>query len=186
MTQQPVTPHTEWDEKIASVMIYTTDALLWGDIVIKTGIRVSTWLRTQGVPRFVRIFNANRIRFAATGSARPLGVPELFLPSDEITAFHLKPPATDPVDYDPQEPNRKMVPVSAFVGWFRFNGLLRMSNVTDVDRYLDVAKEPYIPVYDLTITNLSVPNMAAIQTPYALVRSRDTSFANREQAPKGA
>ncbi len=186
MIQPQVTPPTEWDEKIASVMIYTPDALLWGDIVIKSGIRVSTWLRTQGVPQFIHIFNANRIRFAATGSARPLAMAEMYLPSSEVVAFHLKPPAADPVDYDPKEPNRKMVPISAYVGWFRFNGFLRMSNVTDIDRYLDVAKEPYIPVYDLTITNLSVPNMAAIQTPYALVRGRDTSFATREEATKGS
>jgi hypothetical protein len=37
------------DEKSTLVMIYTQNMLVRGEVVTRQGVRVSTWLRTQGV-----------------------------------------------------------------------------------------------------------------------------------------
>ena len=41
------------DEKTALVMLYTNNMLVRGEIVIKESLRVSIWLRTQGVPNYI-------------------------------------------------------------------------------------------------------------------------------------
>ncbi|MBI3150575.1 MAG: hypothetical protein HYZ21_00430, partial [Chloroflexi bacterium] len=43
------------DEKTALVMLYTHNMLVRGEIVIKENLRVSIWLRTQGVPNFIHL-----------------------------------------------------------------------------------------------------------------------------------
>ncbi len=172
----PVAP----DEKVSTVMIYTTDSLIWGEVVTKTGIRVSTWLRSQSIPQYINIHNANLVRFGPTGALKPQIYKSLQLPSKQVLAFHLRPPASDPVDYDPSEPMRKMSPTLALVGWFRFDFLVRMSSHTDLDRFLDVSKEDFAGVYDATITNLVVPNMTPIRTPYTLIRSAGVMFSSKE------
>ncbi len=164
-------------EKVTSVMAYTNDHLVWGDFLTKEAIHVSIWLRTPGIPIHILLRDAYVVMFGGSATPKPLRYPELFLPTSQIIGFHIRPPARDPLDYDPTEPNRKMEPVTALVGWFRFNGLIRMVTQTTVERYLEVARETFIPLYDVEVSQPSFPTMSSIRIPFALVRSEKLILA---------
>jgi hypothetical protein len=166
------------DEKVTSVMIYTDKLLVWGDVVTKKTIRVSTWLRTPAVPRFIWIRNATSLEFSG-GAAKTQTFRELHLPSSQVIALHIKPPECDPLDYDPNEPMRKMAPSTALIGSFRFDGCLRMSTHTELERFLDVSKENFMSMYDIAITQPSLPSMSVIRVNIALIRSLSAIFAVR-------
>lgn len=165
-------------EKLTSVMIYTNEMLAVGDVVTKEALRVSTWLRTAAIPEFIWLHDARIIQFAS-GAPKSQSFSEFHMPSAQVKAFHLKPPAQDPLDYDANEPMRKMEPVTALVGLFRFDGFLRMSTQTELNRFLDVAKEAYVSIYDITITNPSIANMGPMHVPFALLRMAYVQFAPR-------
>jgi hypothetical protein len=168
------------DERVSTVMIYTNDQLVWGEVVTKESIRVSTWLRSSSIPQYIILHNANLVRFHGSGMTKPQAHKEFFLPTNQVLAFHLKPPAMDPLDYDPNEPMRKLSPTTVLIGWFRFDGFIRMSTHTNLDRFLDVGKEDFMSFYDMTITNSAVQTMAAIKTPFALIRSRGVLFSSKD------
>ena len=86
----------EPDEKIAMVMAYTSNMLVRGEVVIKENIRVSIWLRTQGVPNYIHIINPQVLLFGGA-APRTLSYPEIFVPTVQVIAFHLAPPAQDPL-----------------------------------------------------------------------------------------
>jgi hypothetical protein len=167
------------NERITSVMIYTANFLTWGEVVTKEAIRVSTWLRTPALPQYILLHNAQLMNFGAS-NPKPQSFKELHLPSSKVIGFHIKPPDHDPLDFDPDEPMRKMEPVTALIGPFRFDGTIRMSTQTNLERFLDVAKEIYTSMYDLEITQPSFPNMGIIRTPMALVRIEHVLFSPRE------
>ena len=113
------------DEKVAQIMAYTTNSLIWGDVVVKEMIRVSTWLRTNAAPDRFPIYNARVLVTTSAAAAKPAVFSELNISVPTVLAFHLAPPGKDPADYDPTEPNRKMDDVSAIVSTFLFKGKLR-------------------------------------------------------------
>lgn len=167
------------DEKVAQIMVYMPMGLYWGDVIVKEIIRVSTWLRTSSAPDTVTLRNANWLPLTSTSGIRPLHFLDLHLPAAQILAYHLMPPAKDPLDYDPTEPNRKMEAVSALVGSFRVDGLLRMATITDLSRYLIVNRELFTGLYDVEISNPVYPSIGIIRSPFILVRQAATIFANR-------
>ena len=167
------------DEKITSVMIYTDNSLVWGHVITKEVIRVSTWLRTPSLPQYIYLHEAQILTFNG-GKPKPQPFKELHLPSKSILAFHIKPPQCDPPDYDDSEAMRKMEPTTALIGQFRFNGMLRMSLHTNLERYLDVAKEPFTSMYELSIANLYYPSMGVIRAPMALIRNELVTFSPRQ------
>ena len=85
------------------------------------------------------------------------------------------------MDYDPNEPQRKMLPTTALIGPFRFDGFLRMSTHTNLERFLDVSKEAFTSMYDLVITQPTIPSMGAIKVPIALIRNETVLFSPREE-----
>lgn len=176
--------HVEPDERVSTVMLYTESYLIWGEVVTKTSIRISTWLRSASVPQYIFVHDANLLRLGGAGTPRPQVYKEFFLPSNQVLAFHLKPPAADPLDYDPNEPMRKMSPTTILIGWFRFDGFVRMSTHTNLERFLDVGKEEFMGFYDITITNLAIPGMAPIKTPFALLRGHGAMFSSKENETK--
>jgi hypothetical protein len=164
------------DEKITSVVVYTDSFMLWGDAVTKERIRVSTWLRTNMSPDILCIYNA-MILYPGGGSARPATYPEIHIPIGKVIAFHMMPPATDPLDYDPTEANRKLEPVSALVGSFRMDGMMRMAQSANLKKYLEISREQYTPLYDVTITHPLLTQMNLPKVGYVIVRQSVTSFA---------
>lgn len=167
------------DEKVCQVMIYTPQALYWGDMVVKQMVRVSTWLRTNTVPDRLCLLNAKALITTAGPAARPMSFPELHIAATQIQALHLVPPAKDPIDFDPTEPNRKMEPVNVILGSFLIKGHVRISANVDLKKYLEVVREAYTAIYDAEITNMLNPAMGAISVPFLLVRQETAVFATR-------
>lgn len=162
------------DEKTALVMLYTHNMLVRGEIVIKESLRVSIWLRTQGVPNYIHIHNPNVILFGGT-PPKSLAYSELFIPTAEVIAFHLAPPAQDLLDYDATEQNRRMQSVEMLVGSFMLKAKLRISAQTELTTYLDISYSSWLSVYEAEITNPYLPQFNA-HVPMLLVNPNHVSF----------
>ncbi len=178
MTQTSVTPAYTIgpDEKSAQVMIYTQSALIWGDVVVKQIIRVSTWPRTNTVPERICIYNAKVMQTNGSTLTKPLQFSELHQSLSQIWGFHLTPPARDPIDYDPTEPNRRMQPISMLMGSFRIDGNLRLAGKSTLAKFLEVTREAFTAIYDAKITNTNLLSLGMISTPFMLVRQETTVF----------
>lgn len=163
------------DEKITPVMVYTINSVLRGEVITKENVRVSTWLRTQGAPRYIRLVRANLVQF--TGAVKSTNSPEVFIPLQTVIALHMIPPASDGVDYDPQEANRAMLPIIVSVGTFQFKGLIRVSAQTGIGPSLELSKIPWLSLYDLEITNSVLPQMPALRVPLAIVNPEQVYFS---------
>ncbi len=167
------------DEKAAQVMIYTMNALFWGETVVKTIIRVSTWLRTNSVPDWIPLYNAGSIVTTSGTAPRTISFIEVDVPVNQIIGFHLLPPAADPVDYDATEPNRRMEPVNALIGTFQVKGSLRINASVTLRHYLEVTRENFTTLYDAEITNLILPAFGPVKVPYILIRQAAAIFTTR-------
>jgi hypothetical protein len=167
------------DEKSAQVMIYTPTSLFWGEVVLKTIIRVSTWLRTNSVPDWISLYNAGSIITTSGTAPRTMHFVEMAVPVQQIIGYHLLPPAVDALDYDPSEPNRRMEPVNALIGTFQVKGLLRINASATLKRFLEVTRENYTPLYDAEITNLILPAFGPVKVPYILIRQVAANFTTR-------
>jgi len=158
------------DEKISRIMVYTPNNLIRGEVITKQIIRVSTWLRSTMAPHHLYLHNAQVLILGNAGSPQTLSLSEFIIPVSLVTAYHLVLPAQDPMDYDANEPNRKMEAATLFIGSFRFKGYIRISSQSTIEKHLDISKEPFMSFYDVEITNPSIPAMATIKAPLALFR----------------
>ena len=174
------TPQIADDEKLTPIMIYTSHSLVWGQLYSKKAIRVSSWLLTDMAPTYMKIFNAQFLIIGGSQPLAPIKQPVLHLQTKGINAFHLMPPNEEGADYDPDEPNRKMVPTKAFVGYFRFDGFARMATFSNMDNYLGAAKGEFITIYDITMTCPMVPSIKGIKAPMILLRQGRVIFAADE------
>jgi hypothetical protein len=165
------------DEKLTPVMIYTANSLIRANVITKENIRVSIWLRMAGAPESIHLSNANVLIFGA--SLQSQNFSDYFLSTQQVLAFHLLPPAVDPVDYDETELNRKMEPITVLVGSFRFNGHTRMSTQTDLATHLSIVRSPLLSIYDIEITNPNLQAMGVLKVPFAIVRTNSVTFGAR-------
>ena len=147
------------DEKTATVLVYTPNMLVRGDVVVKESVRVSIWLRTQGVPNFIHLIKPQVIVFGGT-PPKSHAYEEMFVPTDQVIGFHLAPPAADPMDYDPTEGNRTMQPVHVLMASFFMKGKMRISSAADFATSLEVSKVPWVSIYDAEIVNPYLPQFA--------------------------
>ena len=167
------------DEKTGQIMVYMRNSICWGDVIVKSQIRISTWLRTNAAPDFVAIYNARVLTTTTNITPKPLSFIEMHVDISEIMAYHLVPPAQDPIDYDASEPNRRMVPISVVVSPFKFDGFMRMAGKTDLAKYIEVTRELYTPLYDVEITCPMISGLGTIKVPYVLIRQNGPIFAYR-------
>ena len=140
------------DEKTAMVMVYTHNMLARGEMIAKENARVSTWLRTQGVPNYIHLYKPQVISFGGT-PPKPLSFSEIFIPAVQVIGFHLVPPEQDPLDYDAAETNRMMRPLEVIVGSFLVKGHLRVSTQAELATSLDVLRAAWVSIYDADISN---------------------------------
>lgn len=168
------------DEKITMVMIYLDQGIVWGNVISKSQIRVSTWLRTSAAPDFLTLYQANFLLTYGGTSQKPIQYPVIHIPTPKVLAFHIMPPNSDPVDYDPTEPNRTMEKAGLIVGGFIFEGFIRIASISNLNSYIDVTKEEYSTLYDLSITCRPIPSLGTMKVPYALVRQSAVMWCNRE------
>ena len=163
------------DEKTSTVMFYTQNAFVRGDLVTKGNVRVSIWLRTQGVPNYIHLLKSQILLFGGT-PPKSVTYDELFFPAAQIIAFHLAPPLADPLDYDQHEANRTFVEVSMLLGTFTMKGKHRISTQADFATSIEVGHSAWMSIYEVDITNPFLPQMAPIHVPMMLVRSEQGSF----------
>ena len=130
-------------------------------------------------PIYLSLCDARVLQIGGAGSARPWAFAEYHVPTSHAIAFHLLPPASELLEPDPLEPNRKMEPVTALVGLFRFDGFVRLASLSKLGGYLDVTKETFMPLYDVEISHPATPSLGAMRLPYVLVRQETAMFAPR-------
>jgi len=161
------------DEKITTVMVYTQGMLARGDVVTKESLRVSIWLRTQGVPNYIHLIKPQVIVFGGV-PPKSLAFEEIFIPTQQVIGFHIAPPAQDPMDYDEKETNRMMQPVELLLGTFIMKAKFRFSTQTDTATSLDVMRVAWASVYDADIANPYLPQFS-MHVPMLLVNPNQVS-----------
>jgi hypothetical protein len=164
------------DEKSTLVMVYTQNMLVRGELVTRQGVRVSTWLRTQGVPDFIHLFKPSVIHFGS-GIIKTLNYAEIYVPVSTLIAFHLAPPAAEPLDYAEDETNRREVPVTCLPGTFQFKGYLRISTMATLSSSIELAHSAWLSIYNADVTNHSMPQMPSIHVGLILINPKHVSMA---------
>ncbi len=180
MTQTTPTPlyTLAEDDRAVGLMLYTANALIWGEVVVKQAIRASTWLRTNAAPDKIVLFGAKMLLTTTTGAVQPASHREMIIPVNLVNAYHLIPPASDPLDYDPTEPNRMMAPVAVLLGSTRISGKMRMTQQSNLQKYLDVAHESFTSIYDAEIRNILLPSLGTLKVSFLQVRLEASIFAS--------
>ena len=171
----------EDDEKITPIIVYTAGGVTRGDAISKKPIRVNTWLRTPSAPDYFHLLNARMMLVVGGSPNSGLAFKEYYLPTCDILAYHLVPPATEPLDYDESELNRKMEPVTIMVSTFRINGQLRISGQTTLGKHIEINHESFSSIYNVEITNPILPTLPPIRAPLLLLRPGKVSFALKGQ-----
>ena len=170
------------DERTTPVMMYTRDSLVRGEVVTKESIvRVNIWLRTDGVPKYMHLLKGQILVFGGS-PVKALSYSQIYFPTTDLIAFHTLPPADEPLDYDPGEPNRMMEPVEMLVGTFLMKGQIRISSQTEVGVSLEMARVAWMSLYDAVITNPYLPQMPPMHVPMVLVNPSHVAFGIQEQA----
>ncbi len=162
------------DEKTAMVMVYTNNMLARGEVIAKENARVSIWLRTQGVPNYIHLHKPQVISFLSA-VPKTFSFSEIFIPTVQVLAFHIVPPAQDPLDYDAGEANRMMQFLEVMIGSFLLKGNIRISTQTDIATSLDVMRASWMSIYDAEITNSYLPQFN-VHVPMLLVNPNQVSF----------
>ena len=164
------------DEKTSLVMLYTMHNVVRGEAVVKQNVaRVNIWLRADGAPRYIHILKPQVLVFGGS-PVKALSYSELYFPASEAIAFHTLPPTDEPLDYDPDEANRKMEVVELLVGTFVMKGNIRISTHTEVNTSLEAAGVSWMSIYEASITNPYLPQMPALQVPMVLVNPGHVAF----------
>jgi hypothetical protein len=163
------------DEKATTVLVYTQNSLIRGELVTKQNARVSIWLRIQSQINFLHVQKPQVLAFGGP-LTKSMVFDELFCPISEIMGFHLAPPADEPVDYDESEPNRTMRDINLLLGYFTVKGKARLSTHSDVATSLEVAHTGWLSIYEVETSNLFVPQFPTMQAPMMLVNPRYISF----------
>jgi hypothetical protein len=114
------------------------------------------------------------------GPAKALTYSELYFPTGDLIAFHTLPPADEPLDYDPSEPNRMMEPVDMLVGTFVMKGNIRISTQTEVGVSLEMARVAWMSLYDAVITNSYLSQMPPLHVSMVLINPSHVAFGIHE------
>jgi hypothetical protein len=164
------------DETTTPVMLYTQHSLVRGEVVTKQStVRINIWLRTDGVPRYMHILKPQVLVFGGS-PVKALSYSRIYFPTSEVIGFHTLPPVEEPLDYDPDEPNRMMESVEVLLGTFVMKGQIRISTQTEVDTTLEMARVSWLSFYEVWISNPYLPQMPALHVPMMLVNPNHVAF----------
>jgi hypothetical protein len=163
------------DEKATTILVYTHNALIRGELVTKQNARVSIWLRMQSEVHYLHIRKPQILMFGGPLTKSMIN-DEFYCPIAQIYGFHLAPPANEPLDYDSSEPNRAMKEVNLLLGDFTVKGKLRISTHADLATTIEVAHTGWLSVYDVEVAPLFVPSFPVMQAPMMLVNPRVVNF----------
>ena len=165
----------EPEDKSTTVMVYTTNMLVRGELITKKIMRVGIWPRSMGVPNLLHLFNPNVLLFGGP-APKHFSQAEIFIPTANLIGFH---PATfldEPLDYDPNEKNRSTASVSLIMGGFIVKGQIRIASTSNLSTSLEVMYNGWLSVYDAEITNSFLPQTQPMLVKFLLVKPNQTSF----------
>jgi hypothetical protein len=165
------------DDKIVPLMVYTNHYIVWGDAVLKKMVRVGIWLRTQAAPDTIWLQNAKMILVASGLPPKPISYNHFHIKTPEILGYHLLPPQVDALDYDANDKNQRMFPIIGMVSSFRMEGNLWMSIHVDLNRFLEISRENFIPLYNVKISNPILPMLGTVQVSQVLIKRLAATFA---------
>ncbi len=168
------------NDALVPAMIYYDKGIVWGNLVTKKAIRASTWLRMSNVPNYFVFYDAHLLLLSG-GQPVHLSYDEINMPVNQIIAMHVMPPAKPEMDYDPNEPFRKIEKVSALSGLYRFDGGRRMSTMSDLHTSLMTSAERWASLYDVTVSYPTLPAMKPIKTPLVLLRQEYVIYITSTQ-----
>ncbi len=170
------------DEKSTPVMVYARNKLIHGELVTKKDVRVNIWLRSQGVPHYIHLLEA-QVWFFGGEPPISLEYADYFLPSGRIIGFHLAPPIPgqpavepEPLDYDPSVPNRSILEVDCILGAFILKGKVRTSTEVDLPANIEMMHMTWLSVYDADISSPFLKQMPVIHVPFVLVNPNQVSI----------
>ncbi len=162
------------DEKTTPIMVYSHDKLVRGEVVTKDTIMVSRLMRTPAAPVFFHLLKANVVSLGG-GAPRVNNFSELYFPTNQCLAYHMTPPQQDTLDYEANEQNRLMLPVSLMAGPFLLQGKIRVSAQLDLTSTLEGMRTPWLSLYEITITSPALPQLR-LEVPMALVEATHVSY----------
>ncbi|MCX6081277.1 MAG: hypothetical protein NTW32_17230 [Chloroflexi bacterium] len=163
------------DEKTTMVMMYTLNTLVRGEVVTKENARVGVWPRTQGVPNLIRVLKPGVLLFGGS-PPKALSYAEIFVPTASMIGFHLAPPLTEALDYDENEKNRSLVPVSLLMGTFIVKGHVRIASSATLANSLELVYNGWLSIYNSEISNPFLPQMPPVQVQMMLVSPNRINF----------
>lgn len=170
------------DEKLTPIIAYTANGLVRGEAVTKQAVRVSIWLRTDAAPEYIHLLRAQIVLLC--GTLKVITLPEFYLYTGLVHGFQLAPPAEEPLDYDPNEANRTMIPITALLGTFTLQCKMRVSTQADFNTSLaTITRLTWLSLYEANITNPFLPQMGAIKAPMLLVRPQQVSLGIANESP---
>lgn len=166
------------DEKTATVMVYSSNKLIHGDLITKQNVRVSILPRMQAITNFLHFLKA-QIWFFGGGEPRLLNYAEYFFPVDRMVGFHLAPPACDPLDYETGLVNRTLSDINLVLGVFLVKGKILVSTQVELGANLELASKSWLSVYEAEISSPFLAQMPVIHVPMLLVSPVQASFGLR-------
>lgn len=180
-TDNPITEikHSQ-DELILHVTLMSFTEIIWGEMVARRHQNFAIWFNMASAPQFIHLYNANVTVADATSGTKRF-CPKLIVPTVRMAAFlpHLT-KETGPLGYEDGESGRHMVPVTASVGNFHFDGFFHLASGSTVDQYVEASKEVFIPLYNVTFTSPILSHLAPFRAPYTIIRKLSAFIAPRE------
>jgi len=163
------------DEKATTVVVYSPNKMIHGDLVTKKEIRVNIWLRMQDLPNYIHLLKAEVLLFGGS-SYKSVMYDEYFFPINRIIGYHLAFSQTEPLDYDPGTPDRTMMDVDMILGAYMLKGRVRISTHANFATMIEISHMTWFSVYDADISNPLQPHLPTIHVPMLLVNPTQVSF----------
>lgn len=167
------------DEKTTTVLVYSSNKLIHGDLITKQNVRVSILPRMQALANFLHFLNA-QVWFFGGGEPRLLAYADYFFPVERMVGFHVAQPASDPLDYEADQSNRAMCDIGMVMGMFVVQGKIRVSTQVELGANLELASKSWLSVYDARVSSPFLTQMPALNVPFLLVSPVRVSFGLKE------
>ena len=163
------------DEKVTTVMVYSRNKLIHGDLITRQSVRVSILPRMQALANYLHFLKA-QVWFFGGGEPKLLNFEEYFFPVGRMIGLHIAPPAADPLDYEAGQANRSMCCVSTMLGVFMVHGKILVSTQVETGANLELAYKSWLSVYEADVSSPLLPQMPTLHVPMLLIRPAEASF----------
>ncbi len=167
------------DEKTTTVMVYSRNELIHGELITRQGVRVSILPRMQALTNFLH-FQKAQIWFFGSGDPRLISFNDYFFPVDRMIGLHIAPPAADPLDYEAGLVNRALCDLSMMLGVFLVKGKIMVSTQVELGASLELAYKSWLSVYEADVSSPFLAQMPVFHVPMLRVSPSQASFGLRE------